>query len=108
VVFYERITDEDIPYTNEEEESAQPTDSQNKEESDIVMASENEDTIQDPILKRGMTVRIPDEIAGQVEEDNRKYWQVRFMFSIEYDQFIQQLCALWNTKNITFMNYDTK
>ena len=108
VLFYERVSKEEIPYENEDEdEPAQPA--ENKEESDIVMNSEHhEEDIAEPVMVRNNTIKVPNEIGDMVEEDNRKYWQSRFMFSSQYSDFILELCSFWNTRNITLYNYDTK
>jgi len=114
VVFYERISTEDIPYSDEEDN--EPSDSKkasqetNNEKSDVQMASENEDltSVNEPKLNKCLTTRIPDEISELVEAENRKYWQYRFMFSKDYSEFILELCTLWNTRNIVLINYDTR
>jgi ubiquitin carboxyl-terminal hydrolase 9/24 len=111
VLFYERIADEEIPYSDDEDESTQNNQVKDgNDESDAQMVSEQADEVSDPKLQRAntMTVKIPDEIADMVEEENRKYWQYRFMFSQEYSEFILELCSLWNTKHMVLLNYDTR
>lgn len=113
VLFYERISHEEIPYSDSEDEE-KPAENENetkKEESDVQMNSEHEDSnTKEPALQRQLTthIKIPDEIAELVEEENRKYWQYRFLFSQEYSEFILELCSLWNTKHMVLLNYDTR
>ena len=113
VLFYERISSEDIPCSDDEGDAhATQKDAKeiNNETSDIPMASENEEASITPDLKlvRSATARIPVDIRELVEEENRKYWQYRFMFSKDYSKFILELWTLWNTKNIVLLNYDTR
>lgn len=114
VLFYERISEHEIPYSDSEDES-EPNKPEEKEDkdnagsSDIPMVSDNNDaTVSDPKLNRGNIIKIDDEIAELVAEENRKYWQYRFMFALEYSDFILELCSLWNTKNMVLLNYDTR
>lgn len=110
VLFYERTSDQDIPYSDDEDESEKPApQDSNTGGSDVPMASENEETaVAESKLMRYHTISIPDEISEMVAEENRKYWQYRFMFSQEYSDFILELCSLWNTKNMVLLNYDTR
>lgn len=109
VLFYDRISEEEIPYSDDENEEAQPQKETLGDGSDIPMASENDESnVKDPVLKRTQTLKVPDEIEEMIEEENRKYWQYKFMFSHEYSEFILELCSLWNTKHMVLLNYDTR
>ena len=116
VLFYERISTEDIPYEDEEEndtekkETSDHTMKDDNEEFDIKMGSENESSAPSnlPVLTKKQTIKLPNEILQLVMEENRKYWQYRFMFSKEYSDFILELTTLWNTKNMVLLNYDTR
>ena len=110
VLFYEKTSNEDIPYSDSEDEAEKNPTEENNESSDINMTSEHEEAVmvKQPKLKRTTTVKIPDEISETLIEENRKYWQYRFMFSLEYSDFILELCTLWNSMNITPLNYETK
>ena len=95
VLFYERISKEDIPCSDDEGDAhAAQKDSKESpnETSDIPMASENEDPSITPELKLMRTATITSaEIRELVEEENRKYWQYKFMFSKDYSEFILEL-----------------
>jgi len=117
VLFYERISSEDIPYSEDEstgKQEAVQTDNTMKDEEvdddyDIKMGSEKEGSITtDQKLTRKMTIKVPNEISQLVEEENRKYWQYRFMFSKEYSEFILELGSLWNSKHMVLLHYDTR
>lgn len=96
LLFYERISNEDIPYSDDED-LAHTTSKDNKEThketSDIPMASENEivSATSDLKLISTETTIIPAEIRSLLQEENRKYWQYRFMFSKDYSEFILEL-----------------
>lgn len=113
LLFYERISNEDIPYSDDED-LAHTTSKDNKEShketSDIPMASENEivSATSDLKLISTETTIIPAEIRSLLQEENRKYWQYRFMFSKDYSEFILELWSLWNTNNVVPLNYDTR
>ena len=113
LLFYERISNEDIPYSDDED-LAHTTSKDNKEThketSDIPMASENEivSATSDLKLISTETTIIPAEIRSLLQEENRKYWQYRFMFSKDYSEFILELWSLWNTNNVVPLNYDTR
>lgn len=104
VVFYERISQEDIPYSDEEEETPVSDEKQIEKDDDIMqdemdpdndikMDSNKEDSVatNEMKLQRQATLKVPDEIVRLVAEENRKYWQYRFMFSKEYTDFMFEL-----------------
>lgn len=112
LLFYERISSEDIPCSDDEGEAqaaSKDVRETHKEASDVPMASENEEGSASSDHKlTAETTKMPAEIRQLVQEENRKYWQYRFMFSKDYSEFILELCTLWNTKNIVPLNCDSR
>jgi hypothetical protein len=116
VLFYERISKEDIPYESEESEGKDTQEEKidgvmkedNDDDYDIKMVSDKESSATEPKFMRRQTLIVSEDISQLVLEENRKYWQYRFMFSKEYSEFILELCTLWNSKHIIMFNYDTR
>ena len=53
-------------------------------------------------------VHILSEIEEKIAYENQKYWQNRFLFSNEYQEFVNDVSLYWNTSNILPRNTLTK
>ena len=54
----------------------------------------------------GLTIL--EEIEEKIAYENQKYWQNRFLFGQEYNEFVYDISVYWNTTNIIPKNYLTK
>jgi hypothetical protein len=120
LLFYERKVDVEISDSDDEMDNLKeakqetPVDQDmkgdNGDGSDIPMMSENEESkiFNEPKLQKTTTLRIRDDIIQMIAEENRKYWQYKFIFAKEYTEFILEFCSIWNTKHMVLLNYDTR
>lgn len=59
-------------------------------------------------IKTGNDVTILNEIEEKIAYENTKYWQNRFLFGHEYQEFVYDVALNWNTSNLIPKNYLTK
>lgn len=51
---------------------------------------------------------ILDEIEEKIAYENQKYWQNRFLFGSEYNEFVYEISQFWNTSCIVNKTFLTK
>ena len=52
--------------------------------------------------------QLMEEIEEKIAYENQKYWQNRFLFGNEYNEFVWDISLNWNTSCIIPKNYLTK
>jgi hypothetical protein len=94
ILLYERKNPIDV--LSEEEEEA------------LKLQAKEPIIIKDVEMKTPNSLSILEEIEEKIAYENQKYWQNRFLFGNEYNEFVYDISLYWNTACVIPKNYLTK
>lgn len=80
-----------------------PVDVQSDEEEEASKTKETKDVEMNPT---GLSIL--EEIEEKIAYENQKYWQNRFLFGSEYNEFVYDIAQTWNTSCIIPKYFLTK